>query len=227
MKYVLLMASLPPLGSLFEAVTPPISRIKLESRLALLEPSDRLTLERIAHLIAWSAQPLERTDAEFVAEAHRFLESCRHPTLVQLVTQRLDMRTVVAALRRRHRGEAQPPSGEVWGFGAWVGLIERHWSAPTFGLEAIVPWVAQAQDLLQKGDLIGFERLQFSLVWAMLDRLGSGHQFDFEALILYLARWSLVSRWSGYRGDAAVVRFRSLVAAGLGDHQPLFSGVAP
>ena len=37
MKYVVLMASLPPLGSLFEATAPPISRLKLESRLGLLE----------------------------------------------------------------------------------------------------------------------------------------------------------------------------------------------
>jgi hypothetical protein len=218
MKYVVLMASLPPLGTLFEAATPPISRIRLESRLGLLEPADRHTLEQIANLIAWSAQPLERSDAAFVAEAHRFLATNRSPTLRRLVTQRLEMRTIVAALRRRRRGEAQPPAGEIWGFGEWVGLIERHWSAPTFQLDGI--------ELLEKDDLIGFERLQFSVVWAMLNHLGEGHHFDFEALIIYLARWSLVSRWSGYKAESAVVRFRQLVDAGLGSHRELFAGAS-
>ena len=226
MKYVVLMASLPPLGSLFEAATPPISRLKLESRLGLLEAADLHTFEQIANLIAWSSQPLERTDAAFIHEAHRFLASNRNPTLRSLVTQRLDMRTIVAAFRRRRLGEAQPPTGEVWGFGEWVGLIERNWSAPTFKLEVIFPWVRQAHDLLEEDDLIGFETLQFSVVWAMLNRLGAGHEFDFEALIIYLARWSLVSRWSCYKGETAAARFRELVDAGLANHREIFSGVA-
>ena len=226
MKYVVLMASLPPLGSLFEAATPPISRLKLESRLGLLEASDRYTLEQIANLIAWPSQPLERTDAAFISEAHRFLATNRNPTLRSLVTQRLDMRTIVAAFRRRHRGEAQPPTGEPWGFGEWVGLIERNWSAPTFKLEVIFPLVRQAHDLLEKDDLIGFEKMQFSIVWALLNWLGTGHEFDFEALIIYLARWSLVSRWSCYKGDAAVARFRELVGAGLESHSDLFAGAS-
>lgn len=219
MKYVVLMASLPPLGSLFEATTPPISRLKLESRLGLLEAEDLRTLERIANLIAWPSQPLERTDVDFIAEAHRFLDTNRNPILRRLVTQRLEMRTIVAAFRRRRRGEAQPPTGEVWGFGEWVGLIERNWAAPTFKLEVIFPWVRQAHDLLENDDLIGFEKLQFSVVWAMLNRLGEGHAFDFEALIIYLARWSLVSRWSCYKGEVAVARFRELVDAGLSDYR--------
>lgn len=223
MKYVVLMASLPPLGRLFEAATPPISGIKLKSRLKLLDAGDHQTLDQIANLIAWPLQPSERTDPEFVAEARRFLASTRSPTLRGLVTQRLEMRTVVAALRRHHRGEAQPPPGEIWGFGERVGLIERNWSAPTFKLEVIFPWVKQAHDLLEKDDLIGFEKLQFSIVWAMLDRLGAAHHFDFEAVILYLARWSLVSRWSCYKGNDAVARFRELVDSGLGNHKQLFA----
>jgi len=226
MKYVVLMASLPPLGSLFEAATPPISRLKLAHRLGLLEAPDRHTLQQIANLIAWSSQPLERSDAAFIQEAHGFLTSNRNPTLRSLVTQRLDMRTIVAALRRRRHGEAQPPSGEIWGFGEWVGMIERNWSAPTFQMEAIFPWLRQAHDLLEKDDLIGFEKLQFSVVWAMLNRLAAGHEFDFEALIIYLTRWSLVSRWSCYKGEAAVARFRELVDAGLGNHKELFSGAS-
>ena len=69
----------------------------------------------------------------------------------------------------------------------------------------IFPWVRQAQDLLQNDDLIGFEKLQFSVVWSILDRLGAARHFDFEALIIYRPAgvWSAAGR--AYKGEAAVV----------------------
>ncbi len=69
MKYVTLMASLPPLGQLFEAKQTPISLLKLESRLKLLSEKDAILLNQIASLIAWSQQPMERSEPQFIAEA--------------------------------------------------------------------------------------------------------------------------------------------------------------
>ena len=129
-QYVTLMASLPPIGKLFEARQTPISRLKLASRLKLLSDQDARRLVQISSLIAWSEQPIDRTDAEFVAEAKRFFEEVRHPHLQAIVAARLDLRTIVAALRRRHRGERQPPVGQPWGCGRWVNYIEQHWTEP-------------------------------------------------------------------------------------------------
>ncbi|MEO1002539.1 MAG: DUF2764 family protein [Cyanobacteria bacterium J06638_7] len=232
-RYTTLMASLPPLGGLFEAREPAISRLKLQSRLALIHPDDRRSLDLAIGLLSQGLLDTEsepatapstavnpaRTrgpDAELLAEARRFFAEVSNPMLRQLVSQRLDLRTVVAALRRRHRGESEPPRGREWGFGSLVATIERHWSEPTLGLGGRFPWIAEAVRLLEGNDLIGLERQLFTLIWRDLDRLGQGHNFDFEAVILYLARWSLVERWSNYDAGAAAQRFRQLVSGGLG-----------
>jgi hypothetical protein len=222
-KYITLMSSLPPLGKLFETTQTPISRLKLESRLKLLEPKDRELLNRIANLIAWSEQPMARTDTQFVEEAKHFFAVISNRTLKEVVEHRLNLRTIVAALRRRHRGESEPPVGQIWGVGNWVSFIEKHWTEPGFHLEAIFPWVVEANRLLTANDLVGIERLQFEVNWQMLDRLGTGHYFDFEAVIIYLMRWSLVDRWTRYNGDVAVERFRKLVDSGIEKFTDVFA----
>lgn len=222
-KYVTLIASLPPLGQLFEAKQTPISRIKLESRLKMLTEEDSARLNQITSLIVWSQQPMERTDAEFVAEAKHFFEKVRNSKLGEIVEHRLDVRTIVAALRRRHRGENNPPLGQLWGVGRWVNYIERHWNEPGFHLEVMFPWVLEANRLLNTNDLVALERLQFKVNWKMLERVGAGHYFDFEAVVIYLMRWNLVDRWTRYNGEVARKRFRKLVDAGLEQFTDLFA----
>ena len=227
-NYITLMSSLPPLGKLFEASTQPISRLKLENRLKLLDDRD-----------------MRNSDPDFTADclvgatsgsnrrrisSGRWNDSSRksaNPTLRQLVSERIDLRTIITALRRRHRGETEPPATKPWGFGQWVGLIERHWKEPTFHLDGILPWVVEANRLLETNDLVAFERHQFSVVWSLLDRIGAGHYFDFEAVVIYLNRWSLVARWTVYDGDAAVERFRHLVDSGLEQFTDVFSPQSP
>jgi hypothetical protein len=222
-KYVALMASLPPTGKLFEAKQTPISRLKLESRLKMLSEKDAILLNQIGSLIAWQQQPMERSDAQFIAEAKHFFEEVRNPTLREIVEHRLDVRTIVAALRRRHRGESNPTVGQPWGVGRWVNYIERHWTEPGFNLEVMFPWVLEANRLLNANDSVALERLQFEVNWQMLDRVGAGHYFDFEAVVIYLMRWSLVDRWTRYKGEVAVERFRNLVDAGIAKFTDVFA----
>jgi hypothetical protein len=218
------MSSLPPIGKLFEAKPTPISQLKLESRLKMLDQKDAILLQQMASLIAWSQQPMAGTETQFIQEAQQFLAEIRHPpTLRQMVADRLDVRTIVIALRRRRRGESTPPTGQPWGVGQWVTYIERHWSEPGFHLEVIFPWVSEANRLLSTNDFVGLERLQFEVNWKMLDRLGAGHYFDFEAVAIYLMRWSMVDRWTRYNGEAAVERFRNLVAAGIVEFTDIFA----
>ena len=219
-RYTALMASLPPLGGLFEARTPAISRLKLERRLGLLEADDRHRLELAAAILSQSLRPAEpvsnSTDAHLLEQTQTFFRVVTNPLLRHLVSHRLDLRTVLAALRRRHRGELDPPLGQPWGFGPWVPTIERHWKEPTLRLEAVFPWISESVRLLEADDLINLERLQFSLIWKELDRVALGHHFDFEAVTVYLVRWSLVERWCNFDAQAATARFRHLVTAGLG-----------
>lgn len=218
-RYTVLMASLPPLGGLFEARSPAISLLKLQSRLTLLHPDDRHTLDLMAGFLSQAVRDDESLagpiDARLLQSARGFFAEVANPTLRQLVAHRLDLRTILAALRRRHRGESEPPTGQAWGFGPWVASIERRWKEPAFGLEAVFPWIPEVSRLLEAGDLVALERSLFAVIWKDLDRLGFGHRFDFEAVVIYLARWALVDRWSHYDAGAAVERFDALVNAAL------------
>jgi Protein of unknown function (DUF2764) len=222
-KYVTLMASLPPLGQLFEAKQTPISRIKLESRLKMLAEKDMALLNQMLALIAWQHQPIERTDAQLILAAQRFFEQVDNPTLRELIAFCLNVRTILAALCRRQRGETSPPLGQPWGVGPWVSYIERHWTEPGFRLQGMLPAVLAANRLLDANDAVGLERLQFEMIWKMLDRVGQGHYFDFEAVVIYLMRWDLIDRWTRYSGDAAVERFRKLVDAGIEEFTDVFA----
>jgi hypothetical protein len=221
-RYTALMASLPPLGGLFEARTPAISRLKLQSRLTLLHPEDRRTLDLLVGILSQTMRDEEfpggPSDAGLLASTRTFFREVSNPTLRELVSHRLDLRTILAALRRRHRGETEPPQGTPWGFGRWVPSIERHWREPAFRLDAVFPWIPQAISLLEADDLVNLERLLFGLLWKHLERVGFGHNFDFEAVVIYIARWALVDRWSHFHGPEAIERFRILVRTGLGAH---------
>lgn len=226
-RYTLLMASLPYPERLFSKQTP-LSRLRLEERLALLDPSDRHCLEQIETLLHWGNMPIERRDTEIVHLARSLVPTLADPDLRALVEARLELRTLVAALRRRHRGD--PPPGvvlrshdEPWGYGRWSGLIARHWHEPTFRLERLYPWLPQANQLLADDDPLALERLLLGAVWEQLERAAVGHYFDFMAVVIYVLRWNLIDRWVRYTREGAVRRFESLVESGLGDYATLFA----
>jgi len=126
-------------------------------------------------------------------------------------------------LRRRQRGEPGPAPREVWGYGRWVGQIQRYWSDPTFGLDHPFPWLHRANDLLRSQDSLEVERLLLGLSWHQLGRASEGHYFDFVAVVIYVLKWDIVARWTSYDGAQALKRFNTLVAEGLQGHEALFA----
>jgi len=89
-RYTALMASLPPLGRLFEAREPAISRLKLQSRLTLLHPDDRRSLDRAIGILSQGLlgdadAASVRADALLLSDAQRFFAEVHHPLLRQLV----------------------------------------------------------------------------------------------------------------------------------------------
>jgi hypothetical protein len=193
----MLMASLPPLPYLFTSAQTPISRIRLEQRLDMLEPEDHAELFDIEDLMR---------------------------ALRELATWRLEVRTIVAGLRRRAMGKAPPIPGERWGYGRWVRHIEQRWSASDFGLGGIMPWVTEFSRLIDEGDTFAFEQQLLDLVWRFTGRAADRHFFNFEAVALYVLRWDIIARWVAYNGEHARERFGRLVNAGLGEHVDLFGG---
>lgn len=222
-RYVMLVSSLPHLGPLFRSKQTPLSRLKLQERLRLLREEDAAQLAQIEAVMHWSHHPIERTDAQIVAQTVALLEKLDSDTLREVVRFRMEQRTIVAALRRRRLGQDAPPRNASWGMTPWLAHIVRHWRAPYFALEHVFPWIKDAVDLIQKNDLIGLERLLMARVWERCAQAAQAHAFDFEAVVLYVLRWNIIDRWTRYDGTQAAQRFESLVTEGLGEFAKVFS----
>lgn len=219
-RYVMLMASLPALGPLLGSPTPAISATRLKDRLRLLAPSDRATLEAMRAATTWGHRDLGESDADFLAGLDRALELVESPTLRAAVRDRMELRTLVAALRRRHAGLPAPAAGELWGFGRFLDTIRANWTRPDFGLARRFPWITAARASLESGDPADLERILLQAAWNSAGRYAQNHFFDFEAVACYVIRWSLADRWSHYDVAAATLRFEELLDAATRDALP-------
>ncbi len=209
-QYVTLMASLPALGPVLGAKRAPILRPRLEARLKLLAPEHRAELDALMQALTWRGWGLSASDAEFLAAARRTEARLASPTLRRLLRDRLELRTLVAALRRRAAGEGPPPPDRAWGAGRYLRRIVENWSDPGFGVAAAFPWVLPARDALERGATTALERLLLEAAWHQTERHGTGHDFDFDAVALYTVRWSLLDRWTHYDAEHAAQRFDRL-----------------
>ena len=217
-RYYTLMASLPTLPPLFSERRPPISRYGLEDRLRMLEPDDARELRALGRLMLWSRLPLEITDREVVEMAEAVAKEIRSPVLREVAQWRIELRTVVAAIRRRAAGEPPPSPGEVWGWGRYTRALERNWSKTDFGLSGALPWIPEFNERIEAMDSLGFEKSLLHLVWTHLTRRAEGHYFDFDAVALYAQRWDIIHRWSMYDATDAAKRFDELMHASWGSY---------
>ena len=219
--YEMLMSSLPYHGKLFGARQTPLSRFQLNKRLAWLSDEDAAMLVNIESVVQWRRQLLEQSEAEFLRQAAEVLASLDNELLEDVVRDRLETRTLIAALRMRMLAQPAPQQGVSFGFGRWVDVIRQHWSEPDFGLSRIYPWVVDADRKLRQRDALGLEKLIMGHLWAELSRFGFGHYFDFEAVAIYVLRWDLIDRWTHYNEADATQNILKLADDGLGK----FAGV--
>lgn len=208
---IMLMASLPAPGPMFSEKQTPLSRLRLEERLQVLENADRAVLDAIENALEWRCMHPEMDDATLLQRveiAHNITSS---ETLRRVIDGRMNIRLCMAALRMRADGESSPPADGSWGYSRWGRALVRNWQAPSFGLDTIFPWIKEADRLFSQGDAYALERLMLSLVEGDLKRHGALHQFDLEAVIIYVLRWSLVERWTRYNAEAASRRFAQIL----------------
>jgi len=218
-QYIDLLSSLPYLANPFVHRRPPISEVQLQRRLNMLEDEDRKTVTTLMRIIYWGRLGLNDSDEEIVREAQRLTQYISPPDMREWLYWRMDFRTVVAALRRRHTGQDAPVANTLWGFGNHVRQIERNWSHPNFHLENRFPWLEQARSLLEAGDTFGLERLLLTAVWDYFCRQVPDAPFSLSAVWQYLIKWDLVERWCSYDTEQAKIRFDEIVSSGL--KQPL------
>lgn len=223
--YYTLLTSLPHIDSLFDSKITPISRLQLDRRLSMLSQEDSDTLLKVEQLMHWSHLGEDVDEAALIRLAARLRSGLTSETLKDLVDWRLDMRTVIAALRRKMRG-GQAPGDPQWSYGSRYAYIRRNWSSPTLGLQHAFPWIPTVIECLDKQDYLTLEKTLLEAVWRKLDDIGRKHRFDFEAVIIYLLRWNLVARWTAYDSEQAMERFRELTDQALGEFVKQLPGSA-
>jgi hypothetical protein len=225
--YTMLISGLPRPEALFRAKRPPLSRLKLDRRLRVLTPEDAEVLKLVENTLTWRELPITITDDEVVARARVALERIDNEPLRLIIRDRLEIRTCVAALRRRDSGKPAPAPGTRWGYGRWVSHIVRHWNETTFGLNRVFPWLREADNLLKAGEAMALHRLILDQAWKNLGRHAGEHEFDFEAVVIYVLKWDIVDRWSRRDSGAAAKRFQEMTDTGLGNYADLFAGEQP
>lgn len=217
-KYTTLICSLPGFESLTSLRRTPISRIQLRQRLRMLEPQDFEDIEILGELLDWFRQPAERSDQDFIRLLEKRLQQVRSEFIVESIVWRLELRSIIAALRHKRAGST--PATQSWGYGRWQVLMQRHWQESLMGMEKLHPWVTNARKLLEEDKAYELEKFILLHVWNWLKRREIEHEFDFPAVAIYRMKWDLAARWTSYDTTAAENRFRRILADTLLSAQP-------
>lgn len=215
MNYYTLIASLPALPPHFDVERPPVSRPRLSQLLKQLTEEDAETVHQLASFFSWDRQVIDRSDEEIVRRYEELMRSAQ-PLVREIVNLRINVRTIVGALRNR-RDQLDPPkaSGEL------VEPIRRNWNDPTFSLRHRYPWIEQFSEQMLAGEATNAERILFEFTWQVWSRAAAEYTFSFEAIELYVARWEIVDRWTSRDMDLGKERFEQLTQETLGEYAEL------
>ncbi|MBT6575618.1 MAG: DUF2764 family protein [Gammaproteobacteria bacterium] len=216
--YAMLIASLSPHSmSLWDVKSKPVTRLHLERRLALLNDQDRQQLAEIETNLHWAKMSTENNDVEISIAAEHIIQSLDKPLLQEVIIWRMELRTIMAAIRRRKLGKDAPAKNERWGYGQVVPFIRKNWQIDDFSLSHRFAWVSHANTLFIEDKSVELEKLLLNLSWEHYESIGHSHYFDFEAVVIYVLRWNIVSRWTQCHEQEAMQQFELLVKNGLGD----------
>lgn len=224
--YTALVTSLPSSERLFIAKQPPLSRLRLNKRLTALNPEHRQTLALVERVLSWSEYKMTDDIGGVSARIKIALRDIAQPTLSAIIREQMELRTTIAALRMRNRGDTAPTS--TWGYGRWTNHIAKNWAEPTFRLDAPMPWLRTAANLIERKDPLELERHILEVSSKQLQRHAANHRFDFEAVVIYVLKWDIFNRWAQSNSEAATRRFSNLLSDALRDFPDLMlEGEAP
>jgi hypothetical protein len=197
----------------FEVERLPISGPRLEQRLRMLEEEDLASVERLRSHLFWERLKLDLDEKELVRRHEEFLATESNAIVREVAQSRMNTRTIVSAIRRKRLGLGPPEAA-----GEWVGHIRRNWSEPHFQLLARHPWIAPLERAMAAGDVAEADRIIISVPWTHFSRLAERYTFSFEAVVLYVARWDVLNRWTSRNEAAGRERIEQLVSEALGNH---------
>ncbi len=217
--YYMLISSLPALPPRLDVDRLPISLERLQGRLRMLEPQDAREIERMLDILAWSHQFQEADDAAVVKRYGELMQEIATPLVREVFAAAMDVRMVVAALRRRRHGLGPPTVG----FGQWLEHIRRHFNQPDFRLGHVFPGIIRFEQLLEQGDVLNLYRHMLGATWTYLRKRAEDYHFSFEAVVLYIARWEVMRQWQQLQAERGRVVFEALVTEALGEYAKLYA----
>jgi hypothetical protein len=217
-SYYTLVASLPALPSRFEVDRLPISLVRLEERLHMLEPEDAEVFDELRDFLFWDRHRRDWTDDQVVERYGSLTVRLRNDMAREIVGFRMDTRTILSGLRRRRLGLEPPP-----GVGQWTGHIRRNWKLRDFGLGWRYPWIVEVDQRMGTGRELEIHRMLLDHAWQHWRRLSDDYAFEFEVVLLYLARWEIISRWVELDEERGARTFEALIQEATREDSDLFN----
>src|SRR5262245_2540801 len=218
-SYYMLISSLPALPTRFEVDRLPITLERLQPRLRMLEPEDAEEISRMLDVLKWSSQFAEARDTAVATRYGELMQGIANPLVREVLAAGIDMRMIVAALRRRRQGSGPPTVG----IGQWLEHIRRHFSQADFALGHVYSWLVPFDQLLERGDVLTLYRQVLGQAWGyMMKRRQDYDTFSFEAVVLYVARWDIIRRWQQLQPERGRTVFEALVTEAMGEYAELY-----
>jgi len=219
-RYLTLISSLPAHGVLFAENKTPLSRLALNQKLKQLEAKDQKMLVAIEAILQWDKLPLTETDQQLTQKTKQLLPELPKD-LQQLVLDKVDLRTVVGAMRYRQYSPDKELTGQ-WSISRHRQQIENHWREADFRLSRVYPWLSEAVELVGDNQIYKLEKLLLKSAWQLLNSHKDHQPFSFKSLVIYVLKWNIVERWARYNAEQARDRFQLLVK----QNKPDLSGVS-
>ena len=218
--YYMLICSLPALPPRLDVDRLPITLERLQGRLRMLEPEDAQEISRMLDILAWSRQFVEADDAAVVKRYGELMQEVTNPLVREVFAADMDVRMIVAALRRRRHGLGPPTVG----FGQWFEHIRRHFNQPDFRLGHVFPWILPfEQHARARGCAEPLPARCWGKAWAYLKKRAEDYDFSFEAVVLYIARWDIIRHWQQLQAERGRAVFEALVTEALGEYAKLYA----
>lgn len=218
-SYHMLISSLPPLPPRLDVGRLPISLERLQGRLRMLEPEDAQEMGRMVEILRWSRQFEESQDAAVVKRYGELMHEVTNPLIREVLTVVMDVRMITTALRRRRRGMGPPPLG----IGQWADHIRRHFNESDFGLGHVYPRLNELALLFEQGDVLSLYHGLEAGLWRYLKQRADDYYFSFEAVVLYVARWSIMNQRQQLQAERGRPVFEALVTEALGQYANIYS----
>jgi hypothetical protein len=76
--------------------------------------------------------------------------------------------------------------------------------------------------LLGTTDCLAVERILLNVAWTQWMKLSEQYFFSFETVLLYLARWEIIHRWTSHDVVLGRQRFGQLVTESLNEYANLY-----